>query len=137
MRVLIDTNVVLDVLLKREGHRERSEAFLRLTPSRITGLLTATQTKDLFYLLRRAWSSSEDARNTVADLIVNFTLVDVLEIDVQTTLSLRMSDYEDALIAACAKRVRADYIITRNTPDFRNSPIPAITPSDFLDEFFP
>jgi len=43
-----------------------------------------------------------------------------------------MNDYEDALLAHCAKRVKADYIITRNIVDFKNSPVLPITPTDFL-----
>jgi len=46
-----------------------------------------------------------------------------------------MSDFEDAIIAATALRENAEYIITRNIKDFTQSPIPAITPSDFLRRF--
>jgi hypothetical protein len=47
-----------------------------------------------------------------------------------------MSDYEDALIATCANRNKVDWIISRNTKDFINLPVPAITPEDFLTKFF-
>jgi len=43
-----------------------------------------------------------------------------------------MNDYEDALLSHCAKRVKADFIITRNTADFTNSPVNAISPVEFL-----
>jgi len=43
-----------------------------------------------------------------------------------------MPDYEDALVAVCADRINADYIVTRNIKDFKNSSVKAITPKDFL-----
>jgi predicted nucleic acid-binding protein len=45
---------------------------------------------------------------------------------------LKISDFEDAIIAAIAMREKTDYIITRNTKDFSKSPVPAITPDTFL-----
>ena len=45
------------------------------------------------------------------------------------------SDFEDAVIAATALREGASYIITRNTIDFVKSPVPAMTPADFLREY--
>ena len=63
-------------------------------------------------------------------------LVDVLATDVTEAFSLAMDDFEDALFAQCAKRVRADYIVTRNTKDFVDSPAPSVEPDDFLDKFF-
>ncbi|MBC7075710.1 MAG: hypothetical protein H5T98_06535 [Syntrophomonadaceae bacterium] len=47
-----------------------------------------------------------------------------------------VDDFEDELISVCAKRTKMDYIITRNTKNFTNSPVPAVTPEDFLTDFF-
>ena len=53
--------------------------------------------------------------------------------DVMDSFDLTMDDFEDALLAQCAKQIEADYIVTRNTTDFVDSPVSAITPDDFLD----
>ena len=45
------------------------------------------------------------------------------------------NDFEDCLQDECTKQVFADYIITRNISDFLTSEIPAISPSDFLEEW--
>jgi hypothetical protein len=53
-----------------------------------------------------------------------------------TALDSNMADYEDALLAFNGKRHKADYIVTSNAADFINSPIPALSPQDFLQQFF-
>jgi len=65
------------------------------------------------------------------------TIVDTKAYDVHNALSANMSDFEDAIVAATALRETAEYVITRNIKDFVKSPIPAITPSEFLRKSFP
>jgi hypothetical protein len=60
------------------------------------------------------------------------TLVDTKAVDIQEAICLNFSDFEDAVIAATALREGVSYIITRNTSDFIGSPVPAITPTEFL-----
>jgi predicted nucleic acid-binding protein len=72
----------------------------------------------------------------VQKLLTTVRLVDVLATDVTEAFNLAIDDFEDALFAQCAKRVRADYIVTRNTKDFVDSPIPSMEPDDFLNKFF-
>jgi predicted nucleic acid-binding protein len=137
MKALIDNNVVMDVLMKREPHCERSTACLKLCGAGITGFITTNQTTDIFYLLCRLGTDEATAKGIIKTLTENLTLVDVLAKDVHAALDSAMNDYEDALAACCAKRVKADYIITRNTKDFEASPVPALTPADFMDKFYP
>ncbi|MDR1247114.1 MAG: PIN domain-containing protein [Clostridiales Family XIII bacterium] len=132
MRVLIDTNVILDVLTGREPHCEYSAAFLKLCGMRITGLMTASQTTDIFYLLRREGKDTESAKAIIRKLADNVKIVDVTAFDVENALVSDMPDYEDALLAFCGKRRKADYIVTRNEKDFRQSPVPALSPQAFL-----
>jgi hypothetical protein len=51
-------------------------------------------------------------------------------------MSSDIDDYEDALLAFTASRQKTAYIVTRNENDFKNLPIPALTPQNFLEEFF-
>ena len=55
---------------------------------------------------------------------------------VQNGLASDMTDFEDALLACCAKRVKADYIVTRNKVDFKLSPVTPISPEDFLEKYY-
>jgi predicted nucleic acid-binding protein len=132
MKALIDTNVILDVMTGREPHYEYSAAFLKLCGTRITGLMSASQTTDIFYLLRREGKDAQSAKEIISKLADNVKIVDVTAVDVKNALASDMPDYEDALLAFCGKRRKADYIVTRNEKDFRQSPVPALSPQAFL-----
>jgi len=133
MKVLIDTNVIMDVRDNRLPHFECSEKVFDIIVTGGFGFITATQTKDLFYFVNRNTNSKQRARDVINQLTDDFKVLDVLTNDVQNALSSDMPDYEDALIAHCAARNGMDYIITRNAKDFEASPIAAITPKDFLE----
>ena len=68
----------------------------------------------------------------IIDMLKIVTPVDTKAVDIQTAIKLNFSDFEDAVIAATATRENADYIISRNAGDFIKSPVPAITPTEFL-----
>ena len=135
MKVLIDTNVILDVLTRREPHYGHSAALLRLCGTRLAGCIAASQTTDIFYLLQREGMDAQAAKALLKKLTDNLKVVDINAADVQAALASEMTDYEDALLASCAKRQRAAYIITRNGKDFKLSPVKAISPKDFLDTY--
>jgi len=133
MKVLIDTNVILDVLHRREPHYGYSSAILKLCGMQITGCITASQTTDIFYLLRRFGKDAEASKAHIKKLYDNLTVLDITAVDVQNALALEMADYEDALLACCARRYKAAYIVTRNEKDFQLSPVPALSPQMFLN----
>ncbi len=133
MIILIDTNVILDILQKREPFFTASYGALRKAVEKDTAcLLSVSAVTDIFYILRRALHSSEHAKSYIEQLSRLVTFADVLEADIQTALSHTMSDFEDAVVDAVAARNKADYILTRNTKDFAGSVVPAVAPTDFL-----
>jgi predicted nucleic acid-binding protein len=136
-KVLVDTNVILDVMMNRTLHYEDSSAFLKLCSSQISGMITATQTKDIYYLLETAGKkSASESKTFIRKLTDNIKVIDVNSSDVNFAFDSEMEDYEDALIAYCGKRQKADYIVTRNETDFVKSPVPALSPQAFLEKFF-
>ena len=137
MKVLIDTNIIIDVIGKRQPHYESSAAFLKLCPAQVTGFVAASQTTDIFYLFRKEGLDAETAKKIIQKLIDNLKVLDVTSADVSNALASEMSDYEDSLLAFGGKRHKAKYIITRNEKDFKMSPVPAISPQKFLNLFFP
>ncbi|MDR2106162.1 MAG: hypothetical protein LBP24_01995 [Coriobacteriales bacterium] len=66
-----------------------------------------------------------------------FELLDGHPLDCRQALQSDMPDYEDALIAFAARRQEVDFIVTRNKKDFANSPVPALTPGEFVELFKP
>ncbi len=137
MKVLIDTNVILDVLTKREPHYALSASFLRLCGFKVIGCMTASQTTDIFYMLLKNGVNTQAAKGIIQKLSDNITVADTNNDDVQNALASDMPDYEDALLAFCAKRQKVEYIVTRNERDFRLSPVPPLTPRQFFERFFP
>jgi predicted nucleic acid-binding protein len=137
MNVLIDTNVILDYVLLREPFVENSRLCIeRLISEKAKIWLTASTITDIYYVSRKALSSAAAAKDIVATLINAFQIASVDKADCQNALEIDSGDYEDALVSVCAKRAKAEWIITRNIGDFAVSPVPAITPEDFLNEFF-
>ena len=133
MRILIDTNVILDIVQKREPFFADSYQSLRKAIEADTEcLISASAVTDIFYLLRRAFRSPQKAKERIEQLSRIVTFVDVQGADIHTALMRSMPDFEDAVVAAVAERNGAAYILTRNINDFAGSPVPAITPAEFL-----
>jgi predicted nucleic acid-binding protein len=98
----------------------------------MTLYVTVSQTMDISYILARQLKDAVQARAIVKLVGDNLTLTDVTVADYRNAIISGISDFEDAVLAACAKRIKADYIVTRNVRDFAQSPVPAISPNDFL-----
>lgn len=137
MKVIIDTNVVIDVYQNRQPFAESSKTVLKLSESgKITGIITANMVTDIYYILAKHIKDNEHVKTLVRKLLEAVDIADVTANDVFAALELHMPDFEDALVAQCAKRLRTTYIITRNTKDFVASPIQSISPDDFLERCF-
>lgn len=136
MKVLIDTNIVLDVLLRRADFFDASYNVLKLSTLDKTAIfVTANAITDIYYILRRANKDTEKSKEAIIQLLELVSIADVIASDIMNALPSKVTDFEDALAGVIAKRIKADYIITRNTKDFNNSPVPAIDPKDFLHQF--
>lgn len=133
MKLLIDTNVILDIVQKRNPFFADSYNALRKALAADTDcFISASAATDIFYMLRKAFQSATKARETLEQLSQLVSFADVQGMDVHTALTRSMTDFEDAVADAVAERNGADYILTRNIKDFAGSVIPAITPTDFL-----
>ena len=137
MKVMVDTNIVIDVYQNRAGFAQTSAKILKLSErNNITGIVTASTITDIYYILGRHIKDRPQLNTLIQKFLTTVKLVDVLATDVTDAFNLTMDDFEDALFAQCAKRAKADYIITRNPKDFGGSPVPCIEPDDFLGRFF-
>ena len=132
--VLIDTDVILDVFLEREPHYTNSRNVLyQLDDGGFHGFVTATIIVNIFYHAEK-YKGTETAFSCVRNLLTNPALV-VLGVDksvLMTALNVGMADFEDAVQAVAAEFAGIDMIVTRNKRDFRDSPVPAMTPEELL-----
>ena len=125
MKVLIDTDVLLDVALARDPHLSASLAVLEWAENGGEAAVAWHSLTNCSYLLK-------GGRRFLKNLL---KLVDVATVgshDAKTAMDLPMADLEDAFQAASALAWKADLIITRNLPDYRKSPVPALSPMDFM-----
>ena len=133
MKVLLDTNIVLDVLLKRYSFYQNSFAIFRLIDQeRIYGCISATSINDIFYIARKELKDAERVYQAIENLIDLFTVVQVRDTTIASALALRWNDFEDALQYIAAKENGVAYIITRDTTDYESADIPCISPADFM-----
>ena len=132
MRIMLDTNIVLDILEKREPFFANS--YLVLLNALENGdlcMMPVSATTDIAYILRK----SGDVKDKLLKLSYMISLTDVTADDFNEAVKSDIPDFEDALLAACAKRNKADCLVTRNAKDFAKSPVRAITPQQFLKEW--
>ena len=133
MRVLLDTNVLIDVLARREPFYAESKRVVELAATdKIMAFVGAGSIADIYYIVRKNYHSPEAARRLISDLVMIVHPVDTAAKDVINALSSDLADFEDAIVAETAKREEMDYIVTRNGDDFMDTAIKALTPHQFI-----
>ncbi len=133
MKILIDTNIILDVLCNRKDLAEDSlRVFKYCETNQITGYISALSIPNIVYIMRKELDS-EKIKEILTVLTSIFTVVDLRGTDLIKAADLDFSDYEDALQSVCASRTKVNYIVTRNIKDFKSSSVPAIKPSELLE----
>lgn len=134
MRVLVDTNIVLDGLLEREPFVRDAKALIEaIEVEQIEGYVTATTLTNIFYIVRRQTRSIELARQAVSETL---TLMEVCLVDraiLEAAFASNLRDFEDAVQLACAMASRLEAIITRNAQDFAGATLPILSASELLE----
>ena len=133
MKILIDTNIIIDVLANREGFAEHAAQLFRLCEvGQVQGHVYALSIANIVYIMRKELDHSK-IEEIIEKIDAIFTIVDMKADDLKKAMALPFDDYEDALQSVCASRIKAVYIVTRNLKDFKNSKIPAIKPAELLE----
>ena len=133
MNVLIDTNVVLDQLVKREPFCENAERIRLLSEKGlITSYISASAVTDIYYIARKEIGDKIKAIDLLNDLLKTTNIAAVTETSIHEALNLKWDDFEDAVQYVAGQNVSADFIITRKANDFSGSDINVISPEDFL-----
>lgn len=133
MKVLLDTNITIDILTKREPNYKDSVAcYEKIVLDGHKAVVSTISVADVMYITRKYFSNKEEQLTKVSDFIDTLRIAKVSAKDLKFAFSGVITDFEDALQAYCAKRYRVKYIITRNVKDYKFSPVKAITPEDFL-----
>ena len=133
MKVLIDTNVILDVLYKREGFYEDSLKIWKLCEIRkIDGYISALSIPNIVYILRRELDP-EKTLEVINNINLVFKIYDLKSEIIMQAAEKKTKDYEDALQMVTAQKLKVSFIVTRNIKDFAGSKIIAVKPSELLE----
>lgn len=131
MNVLVDTDVLIDVVLKRLPWALTSRDFMDYCQSHAVATHVSWHSlATLFYYASDEGRST--AREAIRELLQHARVVTVGHVDMEFALDQDMPDLEDAMQVAAAVACRATRIVTRNTRDYARSVVPAITPTEFL-----
>ena len=100
--------------------------------SSLDGYVCTLSIVNISYILRKSLTH-ETVKDIINKMDLIFTLADLKSGDLKKATRLDFSDFEDAVQASCAQRLKAQFIVTRNIKDFKNSPVPAIKPEELIE----
>ncbi len=133
MKVLIDTNVIIDALTSREPWNESAETIFIMTANHMMDMyITASSATDIYYLVRKHMHNADQTKQIMEKLYSLIGILTVSGAECIDALASSVSDYEDAVVERVSVRADMDYIITRNVKDYQQGMVKAISPDDFI-----
>jgi len=133
MRILIDTNVIMDYIVKRETFSDDAEKVIALCMENgVQACIAAHTVSNLHYILRKHLTN-EQRKDILLKICRMFTVIGIDAAKLVSALQDdNFNDFEDCLQVECAKDFGADFIVTRNAKDFQGSNVPVTEPSNFI-----
>ena len=133
MKTLFDTNVILDLLLDRVPFsNDAGLLFSKVEQSEIMGFICATTVATIHYLVSKALGPQAASLHVQA-LLSLFVIAPVNRVVLENAAASKFADFEDAVLHAAACHAGAQYLVTRNIGDFKNSKIPVFAPKEFIN----
>ncbi len=135
MKLLFDTNIILDVLLDRKPFSNEASFLLsKVEQSEIAGFLCSTTITTIHYLVSKALGNQAASRH-IQSLLSLFIIAPVNRVVLEKAASSKFKDFEDAVLHEAACHAGAKYIVTRNPSDFKHSSLPVFGPREFIAAF--
>jgi len=132
LRILFDTNVVLDLLLDRDPYSQDAARCLSMVESgEIEGWLCASSVTTLHYLIRKS-TGAKEALDSISLLLTLCEIAPANKAVLESALHLPFKDFEDAVLHESARYSNVDMIVTRNIADFKHSTIPVQLPEKLV-----
>ena len=139
MNVLIDTNVVIDVLIQREPYFKHSQLVLLASEQKyINGFVSASAITDIFYIVNKSLKNKTATCELMKkDFIGTINIAAVDGDIIFEALNAEWDDFEDCVQYIVGESISADYIVTRNPKDFKNTSINIVEPEELLNIIAP
>ena len=136
MKLLIDTNVVLDVLLRREPFSKTAAEVLNLTQrDDVQEYVSASAITDIYYIANKQIKDCDAVRDLLKRLLMVVSVVAVSEREIQNALNLAWGDFEDSVQYSVALLNEMDGIVTRNPSDYQEANMRIWLPEQALELF--
>ena len=133
MKILIDTNIVLDVMIKREPFYKLSMEILSLTKKDdIEEYVSASAITDIYYLAFRQLRNKEMVKKLMKELLTVVSVASVSEQEIENALYLEWNDFEDSVQYSVAFLQEMEGIVTRNPNDYKEARIKVWKPEELL-----
>ena len=133
MKILLDTNVIIDALTSREPWNKSAEKIFLMGANHFVDLyITASSATDIYYLLRKYIKDTAQSKQIMSKLYSLIGILDVTAANCVEALASLIRDYEDAVLEKVALSKEMDYIVTRNIKDYEAGTVKAILPDDFI-----
>ncbi|MEI6206841.1 MAG: PIN domain-containing protein [Desulfuromonadales bacterium] len=135
MKILLDTNIFLDILLQRSPFFQDSHRIFKLAENGlVVGYIAPITINNIAYIARKS-HQPDQIRKYIVIIAEIFTICQMNAAVVTKAAALNFTDIEDSLQATMAESNDCDFIITSNISDYQHSPVPALTASVFLKQF--
>ena len=136
IKILLDTNVIVDALTLRDYDYRPSQKIIRhIVAKNISGYICSKQITDIYYIFRKYFKNERDIRDAVNTIVEFSEVLPFLKGDILACLKTEMPDFEDAILFEVAKVNMIPIIITNNINHFKGCQTMVLTPQQFLDMF--
>ena len=132
MKLLIDTNVILDMVLKRSGCDISMELFRKVKEIGGSAYITVSSITDIFYIIRKETHHTSRTYVIMENILRLVAILSVTEKDIQDAFGQKWKDFEDCVQYMTGKNCRMDYIITGNHKDYADALLPIMTPAAWI-----
>ena len=133
MKILLDTNIILDFALERKDFVENSKSIMKLAyKKQIEAYISASSATDIYYIIQKN-KSKEEALFFLSNIISFIEIAGVDKNVVLNAIQSTFSDFEDAVQNFAAQSSGIEFIVTRNNKDFVKSDLKILNPNEFLD----
>lgn len=133
MKLLIDTNVILDMVLKRKNCDVSMELFRKIRSFGADAYITASVVTDLFYIIRKETHHIGQTYTVLENIFKLTAVLPVTERDISDAFRRRWKDFEDCVQDTSGKNNGVDYIVTWNQKDYADALLPVLSPTACIE----
>ena len=133
MKVMFDSNVIIDALTERDNNYKSSRQLIRyVVAGSIKGYITAKQVTDIYYSVRKYYSNKEQIKGLIRIILNTFEILPTIKSDIAYSMNSQIEDLEDALIDEVCAVNCVQNLVTNNAKDFEKAKSTIWTPNQLL-----